>query len=84
LSLGLVRDLADEGNKSLDLVRMTSLLTLDDDSCSNNLGGHNDVNQQSLTGLRRNYNWRQSQEMFELGKGLVGLLHLLKMLISLQ
>jgi len=43
LSLGLIQDLADEVNRSLDLVHMSSLLALDDDSHANNLGGRGDV-----------------------------------------
>ena len=44
-SLGLVQDLADEVNMSLDLVRMSSLLALNDDSHANNPGGRGDVDQ---------------------------------------
>jgi hypothetical protein len=44
-SLGLVQDLADEVNRSLDLVRMPSLLALNDNSRADNSGGRSDVNQ---------------------------------------
>ena len=45
LSLGLIQDLADEVNRSLDLVHMSSLLALDNDSRANNLRGRSDVDQ---------------------------------------
>ena len=44
-SLGLIQDLADEVNRSLDLVHMSSLLALDNDSRANNLRGRSDVDQ---------------------------------------
>jgi hypothetical protein len=50
-SLGLVQDLIDEVDWSLDLVRMSSILALNDNSRTDNLGSHD-----SLTGLWRSHN----------------------------
>jgi hypothetical protein len=50
-SLGLVQDLVDEVDWSLDLVRMSSILALNDNSRTDNLGSHG-----SLTGLWHSHN----------------------------
>ena len=43
-SLGLIQELANEVNRLVDLIRMRSLLTLDDDSDADNPGGCGNVN----------------------------------------
>ena len=45
MSLGLVKNLADEVYRMLHLIGMSGLLALNDDSCANNTRGSDDVDQ---------------------------------------
>ena len=45
MSFGLIKNLADEVDRTLHLIGMLGLLTFDDDSCANDARCGNDVDQ---------------------------------------
>ena len=45
MSFGLIKNLTDEVDRTLHLIGVSDLLTLDDDSCANNARSGGDVDQ---------------------------------------
>jgi hypothetical protein len=82
--LGLVEYLADEVYWSLDLVHMPDLLALDNDGSVDYLIGCGNVEQQSLTFLRRRLDRRRCEKPLELCKSSVSFLRSLELLLCLE
>lgn len=74
-SLGLIQDFTDEIDWALDLVCMSCILSFNNNSCANHLGGCCNVDQEGLIRLWRYHDRRCCQEKLELGESLVGLRH---------
>ena len=45
MSFGLIKNLTDEVDRTLHLIGLSNLLALDDDNCTNDVRGSDDVDQ---------------------------------------
>jgi hypothetical protein len=74
IGLKLIEYLADEVYWSLDLIHVSDLLALDDDSSTNYLIGGRNVKQQSLAFLGHCHDQRRCEKLLELCKSSVSFL----------